>query len=516
MLHKTSFPISGLQYLFVISEVLFHPLVWSLNHFLAPFILSTYENQWHFNIIVKRVVYVPSVLVFVAVFAIPALLGGLLRCLLHLVRRPYVLSIDKSFIPPSITERRSSLSMGKINVNNKRNSLTFVTKEKTYTICSANICLPAELFARINNLPDPATRSFEIGQRIVIDQFFFQNSMNGILSGPTKQRKSSVSSKTDKGKQKIELGHSILTHFPKLDFLCLQETWDRDNSYKLISELHKVFPWILYDVGKTRLSINRFMFNSGLMFCSKYEILDANFLPFNDKVSQGLYLSKGLLMIKVLLSSTELHDNVGYIFTSHLQAYQGSATALQKQLDEIVKWTKEFREETNKSTDNIMFDMLCGDFNFDNISPVDETCTRHELFDVYEDVCRVRAGKDHDWTVGTEARQMCLWEEQVSTPEGLKQALLDPILRHRYIIDANIKEGTMNELCNTKPLCEESVRANILDVAGRRRIDYVLYRKDNPVNVQNYSFITRLATQTDHIPISMTFTCQSQQSKDIP
>jgi len=31
---------------------------------------------------------------------------------------------------------------------------------------------------------------------------------------------------------------------------------------------------------------------------------------------------------------------------------------------------------------------------------VDETCTKHELFDVYEDVCRVRAGKDHDWTVG--------------------------------------------------------------------------------------------------------------------
>ena len=481
MLHKTSFPISVLQYLFVISEVLFHPLVWSLNHFVAPFILSTYEHQWHFNIIVKRVLYAPSVLLFLAVFTIPALFGGLLRCLLHLVRRPYVLSIDKSFIPPSITERRSSLSLGRItgNLNNKRNSLTLVTKEKTFTICSANICLLPELLARINNLPNPAARSFEIGKRIAIDQFFFQNSMNAILSGPT--RKSSGTSKTDKGKQKIEPSHNILTHFPKLDFLCLQETWDRDHSHKLMSELHKVFPWILYDVGKTRLSTNRFMFNSGLMFCSKYEILDANFLPFNDKVAQCIYLAKGLLMIKVLLSSTELHDNVGYIFTSHLQAYQGSETAIQKQLDEILKWTTEFREETNKSTDKIMFDMLCGDFNFDNISPVDEACTKHELFDVYEDVCRVRAGKDHDWTVGTEVRQMCLWEKQVSTPEGLKEALLDPVLRHRYMIDANIKEGTMDELCNTKPLCEESVRANILDVAGRRRIDYVLYRKDNPV-----------------------------------
>lgn len=318
MLHKTSFPISVLQYLFVISEVLFHPLVWSLNHFVAPFILSTYEHQWHFNIIVKRVVYAPSVLLFLAVFAIPALFGGLLRCLLHLVRRPYVLSIDKSFIPPSITERRSSLSLGRItgNLNNKRNSLTLVTKEKTFTICSANICLLPELLSRINNLPNPAARSFEIGKRIAIDQFFFQNSMNTILSSPTRQRKSSGTSKTDKGKptrqrkslgtsktdkgkQKIEPSHNILTHFPKLDFLCLQETWDRDHSHKLMSELHKVFPWILYDVGKTRLSTNRFMFNSGLMFCSKYEILDANFLPFNNKVAQCIYLAKGLLMTKV-------------------------------------------------------------------------------------------------------------------------------------------------------------------------------------------------------------------------
>ena len=42
---------------------------------------------------------------------------------------------------------------------------------------------------------------------------------------------------------------------------------------------------------------------------------------------------------------------------------------IQKQLDEILSWTKKFREESVKSEDIVVFDVLCGDFNFDNISP---------------------------------------------------------------------------------------------------------------------------------------------------
>ena len=38
-----------------------------------------------------------------------------------------------------------------------------------------------------------------------------------------------------------------------------------------------------------------------------------------------------------------------------------------RQLDDIVKWTKEFRSESQD--DAIVFDVVAGDFNFDNTSP---------------------------------------------------------------------------------------------------------------------------------------------------
>lgn len=40
------------------------------------------------------------------------------------------------------------------------------------------------------------------------------------------------------------------------------------------------------------------------------------------------------------------------------------------------------------------------DFYFITFYSVDEPCTRHKLFDVYEDVCRISPGQDQDWTVG--------------------------------------------------------------------------------------------------------------------
>lgn len=506
MLYKTAFPISLLQYLFYTSEVALYPVVWTVNQLTSPFLISTKEDHWDWEIIIKKIVYPPLIILFLSVFGIPAIFGVILRCLLHLFRRPYVLSVEKSFHPPSINERRASISVGRLHPDGRRNSLLSKGLSKTFTVSSANLCLLPELLSRINNLPNTDHRSWKIGERIVIDQFFFQNSMNSIRSFSPVSRKNSSTSQSER--TVVEPGHNILTHFPKLDFLCLQETWDRDYSHKLMSELHKVFPWIMYDVGKTNLLTNRFMLNSGLMLASKYEILDADFHPYTESFSQCLYSSKGLLMTKVLLSSTEHHDEVGYIFTTHLQAYQGMEDIIQKQLDEILSWTKKFREESVKSEDIVVFDVLCGDFNFDNISPIDEPCTRHKLFDVYEDVCRISPGQDQDWTVGTEMRQMCLWEKQISTPEGLKEALEDPILRHRYVVDGNIKDGTMREICKTKPLEDEDVKTKLMGVSGKRRIDYILYRKDTPLAVQNFSFVTRLATLTDHIPVTMTFSSQ--------
>ena len=40
-----------------------------------------------------------------------------------------------------------------------------------------------------------------------------------------------------------------------------------------------------------------------------------------------------------------------------------------QQLDDVLEWCTEFRKQTADSKDVVLFDILCGDFNTDNISP---------------------------------------------------------------------------------------------------------------------------------------------------
>lgn len=47
----------------------------------------------------------------------------------------------------------------------------------------------------------------------------------------------------------------------------------------------------------------------------------------------------------------------------------GDNNVLEKQLDCMLQWTREFREQTLDLGDVILFDVVCGDFNFDNMSP---------------------------------------------------------------------------------------------------------------------------------------------------
>jgi hypothetical protein len=42
---------------------------------------------------------------------------------------------------------------------------------------------------------------------------------------------------------------------------------------------------------------------------------------------------------------------------------------LTRQLDDVVRWTAQFRQETHSEQETVECDMVCGDFNFDNLSP---------------------------------------------------------------------------------------------------------------------------------------------------
>ncbi|CAH1778654.1 unnamed protein product [Owenia fusiformis] len=311
----------------------------------------------------------------------------------------------------------------------------------------------------------------------------------------------------------VDFDHNVLTSFPQLDILCIQETWNKGAARSFARELHRYFPFIIYDAYVHGWTINKLSGTSGIMIASKHPILDAKFEHFKSSVSQDVLSSKGLLMVKVdlgLKSGTNKRV-VGYASTTHMQAYQNqlqesdSDTVHHQQLSEVASWTRCFRDNTfSPESEIIAFDVLTGDFNLDNMSPVDKEDYEHTLFDDYRDVVRIRPGLDHPWSKGTEMRHIPLYDTQVSTAEGLKEALEDPYMLQHHVLDADVESATL-DMCTWMPKRDDNGNPILSKVGGRRRIDYLLYRNEDNLRVTSYNFVTQLAKLTDHIPVSFTF-----------
>ena len=78
--------------------------------------------------------------------------------------------------------------------------------------------------------------------------------------------------------------------------------------------------------------------------------------------------------------------------------------------------------------------------------------------------------------VGTEMRPCTLHDDVISTPEGLKNILQDPRLRHKYMIDADLKSHTVVELSKKGGDLDETDLSFLVEKAGKRRIDFLLFR----------------------------------------
>ena len=140
---------------------------------------------------------------------------------------------------------------------------------------------------------DPAARHRIQYQRIFNFSYNNSNKRKGKIKGfqPRPAPISSVNS--------TFLVSGISSHFSQLDFLCFQECWSTRLTKRLVRELHQLYPYIIYDVGAYNYDINFYALNSGLMFASKYSIVDVHFEPFTDDMTNGVFDSKGLLMVKV-------------------------------------------------------------------------------------------------------------------------------------------------------------------------------------------------------------------------
>uniref|UniRef100_W5KNU4 Sphingomyelin phosphodiesterase 3 n=1 Tax=Astyanax mexicanus TaxID=7994 RepID=W5KNU4_ASTMX len=301
--------------------------------------------------------------------------------------------------------------------------------------------------------------------------------------------------------------HEISAFFPaNLDFLCLQEVFDRRASEKLCRQLHRYFPYVLSDVGRYgwKGCCSRFKFlNSGLLLASRYPILDAHYECYPNGRSEDALAAKGALYAKVQVGTSHQEQRVvGYITCTHLHAIEGDSSVRCEQLDMLLEWGAEFRRATSVPAgeekaleDQVAFDVILGDFNFDNCSSEDKLEQQHAIFTQYRDPCRLGPGEDKPWALGTYLDTSGLYDEEVSSPESLQKVMENEEGRKEYLVFPASKNQCPNQKGRKIPL-----------KGNGRRIDYILYKEEGLQpdwkDIEEFSFITQLAGLTDHLSVA--------------
>jgi len=351
-----------------------------------------------------------------------------------------------------------------------------IHKDKNvFTLASANVLLANEAFCRVNNTKNPVLRSQLIGYKLM-----FQS--NNPLQNLDKK---TIDSKED----------CVITDLPDVDVLCLQEVWERYWASALIAQLKMKYTHIIYDVRDFGLGSKFCLFGSGLFVASKYPVEAADFKAFQCPTHHVHIFTYGVLNLKL-----RIHDNqVGYVTNLHLQANRDKPSDIYHQLSETLSAVNAFRARSHRPDDEVVFDTICGDFNFDYISIGNAVNQRHPLFHQYFDFCSKNPGQDHSWTIGTELRQQKMHEASVSNPQHFRNVLVNDVQRRHYVLDADVVA-----------LADPAQIKKGESGAGKRRVDRILLRKDRPVEVKGYAFSTVLAGLTDHIPVVMSV--QSNQT----
>uniref|UniRef100_A0A8C2FHB3 sphingomyelin phosphodiesterase n=1 Tax=Cyprinus carpio TaxID=7962 RepID=A0A8C2FHB3_CYPCA len=294
--------------------------------------------------------------------------------------------------------------------------------------------------------------------------------------------------------------HEISAFFPaNLDFLCLQEVFERRAADRLRRQLHRYFPFVLSDVGRYgwKGCCSRFKFlNSGLLLASRYPILDAHYECFPNGRSEDALAAKGVLFAKVQVGSSAQDQRVvGYITCTHLHAIEGDSSVRCEQLDMLLEWGAEFKRATSGPTDEekvledqVAFDVILGDLNFDNCSSgkpekkIPHSCFQHH--------------NNNKCFLSTLLDTSGLYDEEVSSPESLQKVMEHEEGRKEYLVFPASKNHCPSQKGRKIPL-----------KGNGRRIDYILYKEeclqpDWKVDIEEFSFITQLAGLTDHLSVA--------------
>ncbi|XP_037076119.1 sphingomyelin phosphodiesterase 5-like [Pollicipes pollicipes] len=399
-----------------IAFVLTYPWLTIASLFLSCYQSTPWEVQHPQSKLTHYFVYGPVLGLLALAFA-PL---GLLGCILHIfLCHAFVCN---KYIHMTVPKK---LEANGFDVGGPDTGLANLLPSRKFTFCSANLLLAPECVGRFNKNKFVYTRGPEVARRLLWQQSLCENSAS--------------LSKED----------HVSVVFPEVDFFCLQEVWERVWALFLIKELMQKYPHFLYDIGENKLGVNGCMAGSGLFFASKYPILKATFETFNCRKGWAKCISYGVLCVKVDVGAPR-QNRVGYIANLHTQAYQDQEPIIYQELQQAHTAFERFRQETLGSDEESVFQMMCGDFNYDNMSPGDAMNQSHPMFEDYEDFCRVGPGTDKPWTVGTEMRQVMMFDDRLNSPRSFRRILIDDVERRRFVLDADVVSQTL-ELARSPP-----------------------------------------------------------------
>ncbi|XP_045119179.1 sphingomyelin phosphodiesterase 5-like [Portunus trituberculatus] len=374
-----------------VSVALTAPLIHTLSMAGSCYCLTTFDSTSFLMLFFRFAVVGPVLVLLGLVSLLPGVVGWLMWVALntqasHLIQPFYYHQSRHSHThPPSTTHPRR------------------------VTVCSANVLLCPEVVSRFNNCPNVLWRTKEIGSRLLRQDCGLNLHLN--LKPPVSRE------------------DVVVTQLPEVDVFLLQEVVERWQGREMVGLLGARYPHCLYDVGVHCSKSNKFFCGSGLFLASKYPILDAEFHPYTHFSHYGCLVGLGVLLAKLDLGGMVRGGKevraVGYVANTHTQAYQGNDNIISRQLSEASERFQHYIQQTlDKRREVLLFGVLGGDFNADNISEGDEAVQKHPLWSQFVDPCQCGPGVDQAWAIGTEHRQKQLHHLAIRHPSTFRSILV--------------------------------------------------------------------------------------------
>jgi len=381
--------------------------------------------------------------------------------------------------------------------------ITAVLSDK-FTVVSNNLCFLTEIGSRVNNLSNNGKRARKIGDIII-------------------------------GKEEIDGNSDFETPDPRIqlnlpsniDFLCLQEVFQRRSAKTLISKIKNKFPHIIWDIGhlfgkncgKSRGFIS--LENSGLLLASKHPILKVVYKQYREAAMGDRAAGKG-----VLLCVVDFNGTLGIIATTHLQAQEGEVCQQirrrqmkfiheeieeLKKVVEVEKIGQTFEDSENRRSvpDNgagsdsdtsdtpstVKFVVICGDFNFDinlNRDKI-ETQSFDDEFLHYKD-CHGGFDLPSSFDVATPGMH------KLTNAKQFECCLKNKKLWKEYFYVFNGESDDVNDEH------EENEDNKVENKVEAIQLDHIWYHSESDsLDLLESYYHTSLCGFTDHIPISASF-----------